>query len=233
MHQTLDRLVLDIPYLFLKKIPYAWIGVIALWSWPPTVSGVLFAIILIGLIIMRWQAVAWRSRFKREHGMAGKFYIDRPRAPLAMQVRNLAILFALSGLFGWLVNGQFGLSGWQLFFLAVGLMLLYKDALLFGASVTYIVTYDGIGIHFIPGHVDYRLFFSFKEISHVERMNNLARTDWSIIAPTRAVREGLLLTPKNPDGFSRQIQKVFIAPGDIGKFLEQIPPGFVSAFQGR
>jgi hypothetical protein len=233
MQQTLDRFVLDIPYLFLKKIPYAWIGVIALWSWPPIVSGIIFAIILIGLIIMRWQAAAWKSLFKREHGKTEKFYIDRPHAPLVMQVRNLAILLTLSGLFGWLANGRFGLSGWQLFYLAVGLMLLYKDALLFGASVTYIVTHDGIGIHFIPGHVDYRLFFSFKEISHIERTNNLAHADWSIIAPTRTVKEGVLLTPKNPDGFSRQIQKVFITPKDIEKFLEQMPPGFVPAFQGR
>ena len=35
--------VLSIPYLFLKKIPYAWVPVVALWAWPPIISGIFLA----------------------------------------------------------------------------------------------------------------------------------------------------------------------------------------------
>lgn len=229
MSHTLDLFILDIPYLFLKKIPYAWIGVIALWSWPPVISGIFFVIIFIGLLMMKWQAIAWESNVRREHKVSGRFYIDRPHTVLMIQARNLAVLFILSALLGWLLNGLAGLSNWKVFTLIAGFMILYKDTLLFGASVTYIVTDEGVGIRYIPGHVDYRLFLRFSEISRIERTDNQARRDWSMMTPTRTVKEGLLLIPRDPNGFSRQIEKVFIAPKNIREFINQLPKSIVYA----
>ncbi len=61
-----EKFILDIPYLFLKKIPYAWLAVVCFWSWPPVVSGILLAIVLVGLGMMAWQNRAWEARIRRE-----------------------------------------------------------------------------------------------------------------------------------------------------------------------
>jgi hypothetical protein len=37
--------------------------------------------------------------------------------------------------------------------------------------------------------------------------------------------DGLLLLPKNPKGLTKRIEKLFIAPKDVDKFLAQLPYG--------
>ncbi len=83
------------------------------------------------------------------------------------------------------MNGRFGLSGLQWALLLAGIMLLYKDSLLFGAAVTYLITDQGIGIRFVPGHVDYRLFFKFSEIWQVVRTKPPERIPlrWEMLTP--------------------------------------------------
>ncbi len=228
MKQFLDRFVLGIPLLFIKQFPYAWILVIALWSWPPIVSGAIALIIVIGLLAMEWQAIAWLSNMRREHAVkGGKFYVDRPAIPLWMAAQRLAILMVIAGVLGWLLKGQFSLSFWQIFLLMVGFTILYRDSQFFGAPTIYVITDEGIGVRFAPGHIDYRLFLNFKEISHIERTSPKSTLDWDVFARTRNVKEGLLLNPKSQNGFTKRIQKLFIAPQDIQKFLEQLPPGYV------
>ncbi len=169
--KVLESFILGVPYLFLKKIPYVWVGVVFLWGWPPVVSGILLAIVLVGLLMMVWQARAWESKIMRENSEgAAKAFIDRPHVARKFQLRNLALVLAGSGLVGWVLNGKIGISGLQWFLLLAGFMLLYKDALLFGAGATYIITDQGIGIRLVPGHVDYRLFFKFHEIWQAVRM---------------------------------------------------------------
>ncbi len=108
----------------------------------------------------------------------------------------------------------------------VGFTLLYQDSRFFGASTTYIVTDQGIGIRFIPGHIDYRLFLPFKEISRIEKSEYQKDKTWDLFARTRETKEGLLMIPKNPRGFTKRIDKLFIAPEDGEKFLEQLPYGY-------
>jgi hypothetical protein len=228
MKPFLDRFILAIPLLFIKQFPYAWILVIALWSWPPTVSVILALLIVIGLLMMRWQSKAWISNLHREHAFPdGKFYIDQPAVPVREFVRKFLILLAAAALIGWLLNGQFGLNFWQIFFMIVGFTLLYRDTQFFGAPTTYIITDQGIGIHYIPGHIDYRLFISFKEISHIEKGEYQEQKKWDVLARTRDVKNGLLMIPKNPNGFTKRIDKLFIAPRDTQKFIDQLPYGFV------
>jgi hypothetical protein len=230
MKQALDHFILAIPVLFIKQFPYAWIAAITFWSWPPTFSVVFLVIILIGLFALRWQSSAWISNLQREHAFTdGKFYVDQPLLSLTESIRKILILIAGAALLAWLLKGQFGLSFWQIFLMIVGFTLLYRDTQFFGAPTTYVITDQGIGIHFTPGHLDYRLFLSFKEIQRVEKSKYQKDLDWDAFVRTKDTQEGLLMIPRNPNGFTKRIDKLFIAPHDREKFLEQLPRGYGSA----
>lgn len=227
MRASLDRLILGIPLLYIKQYSYAWIPFIALWTWPPNISSVFLLIIVLGILAARWQSAAWISNLRREHAPNdGKFHLDRPAVPWGRAVRNVAILIAGSCLVFLLPKGQFWLSLWQIFLIIAGFSLLYRDAYFFGAGTTYIITASGIGIRFVPGQIDYRLFLPFKEISRIERTQYQKDKGWDFFAPSRDDTDGLLLTPKDIHGFSKHIGKLFIVPKDIEKFLEQLPYGF-------
>lgn len=227
MNQFLDNFILGIPRLFIKQFPYAWIVFIALWSWPPNFSIIFLLVILLGLSMLRWQSLAWLSHMRREHAPGdGKFYVDQPPIPWKKTARNLSILVAISIVLAYLLKGQLGLNGWQIFFILVGFSMMYRDALFFGAPVKYVITADGIAVHYAPGHLDYRLFLTFKEISRIERTQFQKDKGWDFFARMHEGNDGLLLTPKDPKGFSKRLERLFIVPADIEKFLEQLPYGY-------
>jgi hypothetical protein len=227
MKEVLDHFILAIPVLFIKQYPYAWIAAIVFWSWPPTFSVVFLAIIVIGLLALRWQSSAWISNLQREHAFKdGKFYVDQPPLSLMDSARKILILFAGAALLAWLLNGKFGLGFWQIFLMIVGFTLFYRDTQFFGAPTTYVITDQGIGIHFTPGHIDYRLFLTFKEISRIEPGAFQKNGNWDAFVRSQNIKDGLLLLPKNPNGFTKRIERLFIAPNDREKFLEQLPHGY-------
>ena len=130
-----------------------------------------------------------------------------------------------SALVGWVLNGRIGISGLQWFLLLAGFMLLYKDALLFGAGATYIITDQGIGIRLVPGHVDYRLFFKFHEIWQAVRTKVPERIPlrWDVLTPQKHPKEGVLLKSARREGFSKMIQsELLVVPTDRESFLEQL-----------
>lgn len=230
MRQALDHFILAIPVLFIKQFPYAWIAAITFWSWPPTFSLVFLVIILIGLLALRWQSQAWVSNLQREHAFQdGKFYVDQPPLSWTEAARKLSLLVAGAVLLAWLLRGQFGLSFWQIFLMIVGFTVFYRDTQFFGAATTYVITDQGIGIHFTPGHIDYRLFLTFKEISRVQKSTFQKGQNWDAFVRNRNTQDGLLMVPKNPNGFTKRIEKLFIAPNDMDKFLEQLPRGIGSS----
>jgi hypothetical protein len=228
MSASLDRFILSIPRLFLKQYPYAWFPLVVLWIWPPTISIIFLAVIVAGMLSLRWQSAAWMAHMRREHaGREGKFYVDRPAVPWGRAVRNILILFVGIGLVAFLLKGQFGLSFWQLFLLFTSFMLTYQDVRFFGAPTIYIITAAGIAVYFAPGHLDYRLFFTFKEIARIERTRFKKDEGWDYFARTyEPGAEGLLLVPKDINGFSKRLKRLFIVPGDIEKFIEQLPYGY-------
>jgi hypothetical protein len=228
----LENFILGIPYLFLKKVPYAWLALVLLWVWPPLLfSWILIAIVVTGLLMMDWQRRAWEAKLIREHHEGpGRPFIDRPKMPLRLQLRNLALLTLGSGLVAWIFQGQFELGFWQWFFLFAGFMLLYMDHRLLGATTVYILTDRGVGLRFAPGHVDYRLFLSYNEIWRAQRIQVPKEKPlrWSQVMPTRQTDEGVLLTPRNRDGFTRQINgEVLLAPSDMEAFLAHFPPHLI------
>ncbi len=227
MRQILDRFILAIPVLFIKQFPYAWIAAVALWAWPPAFSAIFLAVIVVGLLMLRWQSIAWISNMQREHATkGGKFHVDQ--SPFSLKTSAQKVLFLLigAGVLGWLLNGQFGLSFWKIFVLIAGFTLLYQDTRFFGPPATYAITDQGIGIRFVSGHLDYRLFIPFKEISRVEKSVYQKDKRWEFFARTQDTQEGLLLLPKDPNGFTRRIEKLFIVPTDRESFLEQLPQGY-------
>lgn len=228
----LENFILEVPYLFLKKVPYAWLAVVFFWVWPPVLlSWILIGIVALGLVMMVWQRRAWETKLIREHHHGKKIpYIDHPQMPLSIRLRNLGALFVGSGLLAWFFQGRFELNLWQWFFLLSGFMLLYMDHRLLGVTTVYIITDQGIGIRFAPGHIDYRLFFSYNEIKRVERIHVPEEKPirWSVTTPTRSPKVGVLLTPRNPDGFSKQIEgEVLLAPTDNNEFLKHIPVNLI------
>jgi len=229
MKRFLDRFILGFPVLFLKQYPYAWIAVVAIWPRSPSVAGLFLVVFLIGLLSLRWQSAAWISHIRREYAPEdGKFYVDQPSVPYQSAARKIAILTAGCGLIAFLLKGQFGLTFWQILIMAVGFTVFYQDARFFGAAVTYIITATGIAIRFVPGHLDYRVLLNFKEISRIEKAQFQKDKSWDFFARTRErdARNGLLLIPKDPNGFSKRIDKLFIVPKDMEKFMEQLPYGY-------
>lgn len=222
--RVLHRFALGIPYLFLKKIPYAWLFAVALWSAPPLVSGVLLLAVLLGIGLMLLQQRAWEAEVASGYRVLHR---DEPRAPLGFQVRNALLVLAASLLVGWLVRGRFGLTFLQWTLLLAGVMVLYRDALLFGARTVYLVTNQGIAVRFVPGHVDYRLFLRYDEMRAIERHDAAARPapTWSLLMPRRqAAVRGLLLLPRKLEGFTRQIEEAFLSPADPEAFIRKLPP---------
>ncbi len=227
MSTFLDRFILGIPRLFIKQYPYAWFPLVVLWAWPPNLSLIFLAVIVVGILSLQWQSAAWVSHIRREYaGREGKFHVDRPAVPWGRAVRNAAILLAGSSLIASLLKGQFGLASWQLFLIFGGFTLTYQDARFFGSPTIYVVTATGIAVFFAPGHLDYRLFLTFKEISRIERTRFQKDKGWDFFARSQDAADGLLLIPKDINGFSKRIKRLFILPQDIDRFVEQLPYGY-------
>ena len=227
MKEFLDRFILAFPVLFLKQYPYAWIAAVVLWPHSPAWVAIFVVIIIIGVFSLHWQSAAWISHMRRVHaGKDGKFYIDQPPVQWQRAARNIGYLIAGSQVIALILNGQFGLTFWQFFIMGVGFTLLYRDTQFFGAETTYIITATGIAIRLVPGHLDYRLFLLFREISRIERKNYKKSLDTDLFARTRQPKDGLLLIPKDPNGFTKRIDKLFIVPKDVDTFVKQLPYGF-------
>ena len=227
MKAFIDRLILALPVSFLKQYPFAWIASVVLLPRSLSIAAILWAAVLLGMLALRWQTNAWISHVRRQYAQQdGKFYIDQPPIPWRTTAPRLALLVTGSLLLAILFRGELGFTFWQFFLLAAGVMLFFRDTLFFGAAVTYIITASGIAIRYVPGAIDYCLFLSFREISRIERRNYTPSLDTNLFARMRDVRDGLLMTPKDPKGFTNWINKLFIAPTDVDRFVEQLPYGF-------
>ena len=232
MKQALNRFILWFPVLFLKQYPYAWIAVVALWPRSPSIAALFLAVVIVGILSLHWQSAAWISQMKFRHaGEGGKFYVDQPPIPWQKTLGKIALLVFGGVALSFLLQGQFRLSFWQFFAIIVGFTLFYQDARFFGPAVTYLIAATGIGIRFIPGHLDYNLFLPYREISRIERKTYKKDAAVDLFARTSDIQEGLLMIPKDPSGFTRRIDKIFIAPSDMEEFVKQLPYGYGQPLQ--
>lgn len=221
----LENFVLDIPYLFLKKIPYSWFFAIIFLTWAPALSALLVLIIALGLWLMALQQRFWEAKIQREFQKEGTPYRVQPRMPIRTQLQNAAWVLAGSLFVSFMLHDRLNMTGVQWFLLTSGFMFLYRDAMLFGATAVYLVTPRGIGARYIPGHVDYRLFIRYTEINYVTRVRagDKLPTNTSVLSPVRGRKEGILLVSKLMDGFSNQLGQILLTPDDPEAFLAQIP----------
>ncbi|MBI5297757.1 MAG: hypothetical protein HY869_19945 [Chloroflexi bacterium] len=221
----LENFVLDIPYLFLKKIPYSWFFAIIFLTWAPALSALLVLIIALGLWLMALQQRFWEAKIQREFQKEGTPYRVQPRMPIGTQLQNAAWVLAGSLFVAFMLHDRLNMTGVQWFLLTSGFMFLYRDAMLFGATAVYLVTPRGIGARYIPGHVDYRLFIRYTEINYVTRIRagDKLPTNTSVLSPVRGRKEGILLVAKLMDGFSNQLGQILLTPDDPEAFLAQIP----------
>ncbi len=226
--RAFESFVLEIPYLFLRRVPYTWIPIVAFWTWPPYVSGIFLVILLVGIALMLFQQIAWEHKIEREQRV---LFRDQPQASFFYRARNLTLLLIACAALGWLFDGRFNLNALQWTVLLAGVMITYEDHLLFGRGVVYLVTDKGIAVRYVPGHVDNRLFFGYDEIRQIVQIKDMSKRDlrWNILSPTRKVEGGLLLVPNNPDGFSRALYKILLTPTDRKKFLQAIPATFLAS----
>ncbi len=232
MKQSLDRFILNIPTLFIKQYPYAWIVAIALWGWPLNISAALFLVVALGIFSLRWREAAWISEMRRQHAPKNEtFYVDRLPIPKPRAVRNLAFLIVVSAATAWLIGGRLFLTFWQAFIMFSGFGLFYLDTLFFGPVAIYIVTGGGIAIYYIPGHTDYRIFLRFNEIGQVVRMDRIEKRPetWSALSRVRAATSGLLLVPRYAKGFTRMLDgEVLLTPTNVDEFLKRVPSTLVT-----
>lgn len=221
----LENFVLDIPYLFLKKIPYSWFFAIIFLTWAPALSALLVLIIALGLWLMALQQRFWEAKIQREFQKEGTPYRVQPRMPISTQLQNAAWVLAGSLFVAFMLHDRLNMTGVQWFLLTSGFMFLYRDAMLFGATAVYLVTPRGIGVRYIPGHVDYRLFFRYTEINYVTRVHagDKLPPHTSVLSPMRGQKDGILLTAKLMDGFSSELGQILLTPDDPEAFLAQIP----------
>jgi len=224
--KLLNKIILGIPHRLLKATLYAWLGILFIWIWPPVVTGILLGMVLLGLGLMAWQKRAWEDSLRGEfHSGEAKPFIDRPHVARKVQIRNLLLVLAACGLAGWLLNGLLTLNGWLWFLLFAGFTLLSRDRFLFGAGLTYIITDQGIGIRYVPGQAEHRLFFRFNEIWRAARVKVTGQipSGWDVLTPEMRPKEGVLLSAVKREGFSKQVRsEVLVAPRDIEGFVEKL-----------
>lgn len=210
----------------LRKGSYAWFGVVVFYTWSPLVSGILTLILLASLFLITAQNRLWETRLQQETIDRGKeAYVDRPHIPASHQIRNLALALLVSAFVGFIFADRLSLSGLQWFMIMAGFFILQLDIKLFGAPTTYIITDEGIGIRL----VDTKLKLDFAEIQQARPIQITDKTPehWTIMAPARSVRKGLLLIPRRREGFTRLIDHILIEPTDLPSFIAHLPPKLV------
>jgi len=228
--KRLNDFILEIPFLFLMKVPYLWLPAVAFYTWPPVVSGILCGLILLGLLAMNWQNAAWIEKARRELARnQPAVYVEYVRPPLLFVVRNIGLVLVLSLAIAWFLDGRFGFTGLQWFVFVAGFIAMYKKTLFFGRRVTYILTDRGLGIRYVPQHIDYRLLIHFNEIRSIQRVSVPTNPPqrWAVFTPTDQAKEGLLLLPKRLDGFSEQIGEILLASNDLDNLLQKFPATLV------
>ena len=222
----LESLLLNSPYRFLRHTPYAWVALVMFWVWPPDWLVLTFAgLIVLGLILMVLQQRFWERRVLREYQKQGEPYRAHPRMPPAIQLRNLALVLAGSALLAFLLRNRLGITSVQWFLLIAGLVILWADARILGASTIYLVTPRGIAVQYAPGQRSYRWFFNYNEINYISRVRAgdklPPRTE--VLGPVPGRKDGVLLAAKRMDGFSPDLGAALLTPDDPEEFLRQIP----------
>jgi len=219
---AVENMILQLPSGTLRKASYAWFGVVVFYPWAMLLSSILAGLLILSLLLLSLQKYVWARNVLRRHtSQDQKPYVDQSRAPFVIQLRNLALALIVSGLVSFFLGGSLGLSNAQWFLIFIGFFLLQLDLKLFGAPSVYIIIDQGIGI----GWADIKLFLNFSEIRQAQYIQDgEAKPErWTVLAPLQSSPVGVLLSPVRPDGFTRMIDQIFLAPKTPQQFLSHLP----------
>jgi hypothetical protein len=224
---AVKNFILQLPSGTLRKVSYAWFGVVVFYPWAMLLSSLLAGLLILSLLLLSWQKYIWaRKVLDRHTNQVQKPYVDQSRAPFIIQLRNLTLAMFASGLVAYFFGGSLGLSSTQWFLIFIGFFLLQLDLKLFGAPSVYIIIDQGIAI----GCADLKLFLDFGEIHRIEYIQDVkAKSErWTVLAPIQSPREGVLLSPVRPEGFTRLIDQIFLAPKEPRQFLAHLPASLIT-----
>jgi hypothetical protein len=220
-----NRLVLRIPTIILLRAFYAWIFIVAFYEWPPVLSGILTALLLISLILLKAQHVTWEKLITQSHlGTGPVRYVDHPRPPLRYLILNLFVAL----LIGWgaalVLDGKAYLSGLQWFLIIAGPFFLNQSRMLFWIPTTYLITDQGMWILY---HTS-QLFIRFKEIAQAQVVQgHVAPVGQDFMFTPVRYPAALRLRPVNRSGFTRLVRELLLTPANLDAFLRQIPPELI------
>jgi hypothetical protein len=139
--------LLRIPPTLLSRAIYAWFPVVALFDWPPILSGIIALYLIASLVLLRIQ-YNWRCQQIKNNALnMGEFVYEERYSPPIRAVLINAILIAIGGIvLGRVLTGNINLSGVQWFLLTAGFMFVQQFLLLVWLPTTYLVTEAAIWI---------------------------------------------------------------------------------------
>ncbi len=225
--QSQKPFILKIPVVVLAKGTYAWLPMVALYNWPPILSGLLAGYICLNLGLLFIQQNTWRRLIQEGKLGTGAFlYTEKFKPPVRdMWVHTTASV--LGGVFAWyLLQGTLGLTGLQWFLLIGGYFLLEQVIHLIVFPPQYLMTEDGVWI--LTTHTSGFVWFGEVKAVHIVRGVQLPRATSAVLTPITAATAVQLL-PVKPRGFSEFSSFAVLFLNDVKRFSKFFPPQLVQA----
>lgn len=214
--------IMRIPPSVLTKALYAWLPIVALWSWPPVISGLLLVYLGLSITLLRAQQNCMRRLIKANALDSGEFiYEERLKLPLRPILLNLLLVVGIGVLVGYLLGDRLMLSGSQWALLVIGMVVTEQLVLLLWAPDRHLVTEEGIwGLT-----STFSVFIRYSAIAKVEIVRPCAlpqRFTYTLF-PIK-VPLAVFLLPVNKEGFTWFVKEVALLPQDAERLLAQFPP---------
>ncbi|HNT73442.1 MAG TPA: hypothetical protein PKH77_00345 [Anaerolineae bacterium] len=214
--------IMHIPPGVLTKALYAWLPIVALWHWPPVISGLLLAYLGLSITLLRMQQNCMRRLIKANALDSGEFiYEERLKLPLRPLLLNLLLVVGIGVLVGGLLRDRLMLSGLQWALLVIGMVVTEQFVLLLWAPDRHLVT-EG-GIWGVTSTLSF--FIRHGAIARVEVVQPCAlpqRFTYTLF-PIK-VPLAVFLLPVDKEGFTWFVKEVVLIPQDAERLLAQFPP---------
>jgi len=213
--------ILRISPSVLAKALYAWLPIVAFFTWPPVLSGLLAFYLILSLMLLRMQQNTWEKCIKADLFDTGHVAHEaRFAPPLRAVVINLVVVMAGGLILSVLFAGKAGLSGLQWFLLTAGFAWIEQFLLLVWLPTRYLLTEEGVWILSSAS----KLFAAWKDIAEVRLVRNcgLPMSYTYMFVPVKAPVAAYLF-PVNQEGFSWRVKALLLIFKDVGKLRHFIP----------
>jgi hypothetical protein len=217
--------LLHIPSSVLAKALYAWLPIVALWDWPPVISGLLLIYLVVSMTLLHIQQDLWRKLIKTNALDSGEFlYEERLKLPLRPLLLNGLLVVGISILVGYLLRDRLMLSGLQWALLVLGVVCTEQFLLLVWAPDRFLITEGGIWA--LTSTL--KIYAGYGQIARVQVARPCALpqrytyTLFPIQVPT-----AVFLLPVEKEGFAWFAKELLLIPQDAERLLAQFPPHLI------